>query len=52
MTVAQVKRIYGTNGKLAMSSGGFTIRDYKACGTFHVTNASFQGGRLTGKLYI
>jgi hypothetical protein len=52
MTVKKVKRVYGTNGHLSMSSGSFKIRDYKTCSKWHVTNVSFTNGRVTGKLYI
>lgn len=52
MTVQRVKQIYGTNGKLALRSGSYTIRDYKTCKRFHVTNVSYEGGRVIGKLFI
>ena len=56
MTATEVARIYGTSGHLSLASGSgqfrMTIRDYKTCTAFHVTNVSFMGGRVSGKLYI
>lgn len=61
MSVAQVKRVVGSAGKVSVSSqaGGyrFVIRDFKTCAAWHVSNISFDakpGGslRVSSKLYI
>lgn len=56
MTPTRVARIYGTSGHLAVASGSgayrFVIRDYRTCLPYHVTNVSFTGGRVSGKLFI
>src|SRR5262245_4273839 len=52
MTLTQVRRIVGGTGKISLSSSFMTIRDFKTCTPWHVSNMTFQGGRVTSKLYI
>lgn len=52
MTLTQVGRVVGGKGHVAVSSGSFVIRDFRTCAAYHVSNVSFQHGRVSGKLYI
>jgi hypothetical protein len=52
MTQQQVARIYDTGGHVSVRSGPFVIRNYRTCAQWHVTNVSFWGGEVDGKLYI
>jgi hypothetical protein len=51
-SVQRVTQIYGTSGHVSLRSGGYVIRDYRTCTSFHVSNVSFQNGSVIGKLYI
>lgn len=52
MSLTQVKHVVGGTGKISLSSSFMTIRDFKTCAPWHVSNMTFQNGRVTSKLYI
>ncbi len=51
-TLTQVKRIVGYGGTVSLSSPPIVIRDFRTCTSYHVSNVTFWGGRVDGKLYI
>jgi hypothetical protein len=53
MTISQVKKIWGTNGKRdsysKVGSSSAEVRSYKACSQFGAVAVSFMDGRVAAK---
>ena len=53
MSVSQVARLFGTNGRVMTKSSGYgntiVIRDYDACTQFGAVSMLFENGRLSTK---
>ena len=47
-----VAKIVGSKGRVSLGSSFMTIREFTTCTAFHVSNVSFQHGRVVSKLYI